>query len=160
MRKKLLIIIILILIDQSIKIIISNFFICKELYFKKIIGFLPYLNESQLSIFNNEINLNLDITILSLINLLLIAALICFYFILKKCSNKSSIKYLNIMFVFLLSGTLCSFIDKQFYGGSLDYLVFGSIIIDLKDIYLLIGFCFYLIWAIKTKYQEIAKNKL
>lgn len=160
MKKNLLIITILILIDQVIKIIINNFFMYRKLYFKGIIGFLPYLNESQLSIFNNEMNLNLDIIILLLMNIFLIVILIIFYFILKKSSSESSIKYLNKMFVFLFSGVLCSLIDKKFYGGSLDYLLLGSKIIDLKDIYLLIGFCFYLIWIIKTKYQEISNNKI
>ena len=39
----------------------------------------------------------------------------------------------------ILAGVICSLIDKLFWKGSLDYILFFSKIVDLKDIYMFIG---------------------
>ena len=40
-------------------------------------------------------------------------------------------------FLFILSGALCSLIDKIFYGGSLDFIGISNLFIaDIKDLYI------------------------
>jgi len=46
-------------------------------------------------------------------------------------------KTINIMYVLIFSGAMCSLIDKIFWNGSLDYiLVNGFFTFDLKDVYI------------------------
>lgn len=154
MKKNLLKTIILIVIDQVVKIIIKNFFMYTKLYLKGVVGFFPYLNTSQLSMFNNEMHMNLNYWKLIIINIIAIGILVGLYIILKRGSKEKSIKYLNKMFVFLFSGIVCSLIDKIFWGGSLDYFLIGSQVMDIKDLYLLLGFCFYVVWVLIVKREE------
>ena len=151
MKRKTLIITILILVDQTIKILVYNFFMKTRFYIKGIVGFYPYLNVSQLSVFNNELNMGLSISVLCLINIFLFVAIIVFYFVSKRYSSDNCIKYLDKMFVYMLSGSVCSLIDKIFWGGSLDYFLVFSQIVDLKDIYLLVGFSYEIVWMFKSK---------
>lgn len=141
----------LVLIDQLTKIIISSFFMGFKKVFHDFIGFTPYLNTSQLSIFNNELDMDLSNVYLSLINVLIIDVLVLLYLYLKKHSNQTSIRNINFMFVFMMAGTSCSLIDKIFWGGSLDYIRILSKIVDLKDIYLVCGLVFYFLWAFSLK---------
>ncbi len=44
---------------------------------------------------------------------------------------------LNFIFVFIISGTICSLIDRVLWGGSLDYiLIKGLFIFDIKDTFI------------------------
>ena len=46
-------------------------------------------------------------------------------------------------FLFILSGALCSLIDKIFYGGSLDFIGISNLFIaDIKDMYINLGLLF------------------
>ena len=48
-------------------------------------------------------------------------------------------------FLFILSGALCSLIDKTFYGGSLDFIGISNLFIaDIKDIYINLGILFFI----------------
>jgi signal peptidase II len=53
--------------------------------------------------------------------------------------------WMDMAFLLCLSGSLCSLIDKVFFGGSLDYLSVGNLFIaDLKDFYITIALgCFF-----------------
>ena len=54
-------------------------------------------------------------------------------------------------FVFIFAGALCSFIDKVFYGGSLDFIGISDLFIaDLKDIYINIGLLFFIMSCYKS----------
>ena len=149
----------LVVIDQIIKIINSLYFVDNRMVLGNLLGFSPYLNTNQLSIFNNELSMNLSSTILIILNVLIIFLVVVFYLYFKKQSKQENIRYLNIMFIFLISGTSCSLIDKIFWGGSLDYIRILSQIADLKDIYLLLGAVFYFIWALKLKSKNTIERE-
>lgn len=157
--KKIIFTVILIMIDQIIKLIINFWGMEFKMVFYDFIGFTPYLNTSQLSIFNNEFGMNLSNTILIVLNILIIILVVWFYLYSKKHSEESNIQKLNVMYVFLLAGTCCSLIDKIFWGGSLDYIRIMSIIVDLKDIYLVLGAFFYFLWVLSSIQNERDKNK-
>lgn len=123
------------------------------------VGFTPYLNASQLSLFNNELSMNISNVYLSILNILIIVALVLFYLYLKKHTTHENIRNLNFMLIFLLAGTSCSLIDKIFWGGSLDYIRILSKTIDLKDIYLVYGAVFYFVWALNLSHKTGKRNE-
>ena len=157
--KKIIFTVILIMIDQIVKLIINFFGMEFKIVFHDFIGFTPYLNATQLSIFNNEFGMNLSNTILSALNVLIIILVVLFYLYSKKHNEKSNIQRLNVMYVFLLAGTCCSLIDKIFWGGSLDYIRIMSSIVDLKDIYLVVGAIFYFLWALSLVQDKGDKSR-
>lgn len=138
-------VIVLIIIDQLIKYcIFLNFMTYKVKLFGGRIGFVPYLNRDQLSIFNNELNLKLSLITLILINLGVIIILMLIYKLIKK-KEYTNLYFENSFFI-ITAGAVCSLIDKITLKGSLDYILFFRHIHDLKDIYLYIGFIFILIY--------------
>lgn len=147
----------LILIDQLIKAIIySNFMKTNISILNHKLGFKPYLNVEQLSIFNNELEMALSLKTLIGINLMSILALFFLYKYMKKLEPVNTL--MNYSFAILNSGCVCSLIDKIVYKGSLDYILIYKKISDMKDIYLIIGvalFCIYLLKYIKAnKYVQ------
>ena len=56
-------------------------------------------------------------------------------------------------FLFIFSGSLCSLIDKIFYGGSLDFIGISNLFIaDIKDIYINLGILFFIISIVISGY--------
>ncbi|WP_156286486.1 signal peptidase II [Oceanivirga salmonicida] len=138
LRKSILIILILVLIDQLTKIFINTFF--NHVSFRLLnnkLGFKVYLNKYYMSMFNHEFNLGLSIVTLTFINLVLLYFLVTFYlYVLKANALNSKIR---ICMIVVIAANICSIIDKIFWGGSLDFIVFFGYIIDIKDIYAHIG---------------------
>ncbi len=125
----------LIFLDQVIKIIINQFFYTKSF---NIIGdyiqFQPYLN-IKYSWINSLFNLGISRILHTLIVILMIVLISVLFKFIKTTYTKSSI--LDYLFLFVLSGAVCSLIDKIFWGGSLDYIMLkGLFIFDLKDVYI------------------------
>jgi signal peptidase II len=66
-----------------------------------------------------------------------IMSIFIFLFYMFLTNKFGSIKIVNIMFVFIFSGAMCSLIDKVFWDGSLDYILLnGFFTFDLKDLYI------------------------
>lgn len=148
-KKSLLLFIILMLLDQGLKIIIKiNFF---HTYFEIIPNFLsfnPIIN-SQGSWLNARFNINIGFSLLILINAISLILFIEIYRYLKFKLKKNF--WIDMCFLFIFSGALCSFIDKVFYGGSLDFIGISNLFIaDLKDIYINLGLLFFIMSCYKT----------
>lgn len=142
------------LFDQLIKIIIYKNFMDLRFDLKKMVGFRPHLNTDQLSIFNNELELKMGLPILIILNIVILAALVVLYIYISK--KYSEYPQLITIVDLLTAGCICSLIDKVFWGGSLDYILFLSQIIDLKDIYLFLGVLLYFVFAVR---MEIIKHR-
>ena len=142
---------ILMLIDQGLKIIIKfNFF---DNYFEIIPNFLsfnPIINTHG-SWLNARFNFNVSFPILILINGI---ALFLFFEIYRYSKYKNTKTFWSDMcFVFIFTGALCSFIDKVFYGGSLDFIGISDLFIaDFKDIYINLGLLFFIMAAYTSGY--------
>ena len=139
MRKKYLKIILgvllLVLIDQIIKVVIANKFMAEEFYFiDNILGFKAAINVDY-SWINSVLNLRIGYLPHIILNIvILLFAIIIFIFVRERYQEN---RIVNLAFLFLLSGGCCSLIDKLFWGGSLDYILLkGFFVFDLKDIYL------------------------
>ncbi|WP_287990233.1 signal peptidase II [Ruminococcus sp.] len=142
------------IIDQTIKIVIDKWLMRSRLEIEHIFGFHPKLNTQQISIFNNELGLGLVIGVLNVINIILLIVMIAFYVYLKRKYNDN--KLVDPAMIMFTSGAVCSLIDKIFWGGSLDYILFFRQISDLKDIYLLAGGVLIIVFMIR---QEIEDKK-
>lgn len=149
---------ILIVIDQAIKIIIHKYFFIKDkikivdgiLYFKPVIN-------TKLSYISSKFNIETNRITALIITILIIYLIIMlrFYFN-NKIANKSAIAGVDI----LISSSVCAFIDRLFWGGSLDYIYLKNMfIMDLKDIYAFIAAILMLIF-IQTNKDEVKRFRL
>lgn len=133
--KTILMVSLLVSIDQFIKIIILNYFMNEKFYFiNKMIGFEPIIN-TKYSYINSLGNLGIGLTahIIAVLTALLISIII--YIFIYETYNRNV--FIECIFIFLFSGSLCTLMDKIIWGGSLDYiLIEGFFTFDLKDVYL------------------------
>ena len=141
--------IILMLLDQGLKLIIKfNFF---DTYFEIIPSFLsfnPIIN-TQGSWLNARFNFNVSFPLLILINGISLMLFIEIYRYSKYKEFKSF--WSDMCFIFIFAGALCSFIDKVFYGGSLDFIGIRDLFIaDFKDIYINLGLLFFIMACYKS----------
>ncbi len=148
----------LVAVEVLIKIIIDLFFMNKKVLICDKFGFRPFLNVDQLSIFNNELDLHVSLAVLIFINIFfIIFVCVLIYMQHKKSENISRFMVWGLYFI--LAGTVCSLIDKVFWGGSLDYILIGLKIVDLKDIYMCVGFCVYFIFALYQEGKQVVKKR-
>jgi hypothetical protein len=149
----------LIIIDQTIKIIINNFLL--ESKFE----IIPSLLEFKAT-FNNKYsyvntllydNFHVNIGLLSHIVLYLILEVIVLniYISFKIKLNNNYTKILDSAIIFQISSMLCALIGNLFWKeGILDYIYLKPLFIfDLKDIYNSIFTCLFLVYVLKNKGQ-------
>lgn len=149
--------IISLIIDQGIKIIIKYFYFNTNIVFiKNILSFSPIIN-SDGSWLNARFNTSISFTFLIVINAV---ALLILYELFKYSLYKGHKSFWgDIAFIFLFTGALCSFIDKVFYGGSLDFIgICNLFIADIKDIYINLGLYAFIICAYNSGYLTSEDN--
>lgn len=148
-----IIFIILMIIDQGIKIIIKNNFFTS--YFEiipRFLSFNPIINTDG-SWLNARFNFNIGFPLLILFNSV---SLLLFIEIYRYAKNKGEKNYWgDFAFLFIFSGALCSLIDKIFYGGSLDFIGISDLFVaDIKDIYINLGLLFFIMVTYKSGYLK------
>ncbi len=134
-KKTNLAVLILVTIDQVIKIVINNNFFDKRFpILHPLLYFEPMFNR-QYSWFNSMLQLGIG----RYMHISLVATMSILIYLFYQYLNKQfgTNKIINIMYAFIFSGAMCSLIDKIFWNGSLDYiLVNGFFTFDLKDVYI------------------------
>lgn len=150
-NNKILIIIffILILLDQGLKLIIKfNFFHSYLEIIPKFLYFNPIIN-TQGSWLNARFNFNIGFSFLIIINSISLIIFLELYRYLKFKNIKTF--WVDMCFIFIFSGALCSLIDKLFYGGSLDFIAISNLFVaDFKDIYINLGLLFFIMSCYKS----------
>lgn len=144
---------ILIAIEQIIKIIINNNYLNKNIpILEPWVYFRPMFNRDY-SWFNSMFQLGIG-KWFHIILTTIITVLICLFYIFL--SSKINTKGLaDIAFAFILAGAICSFIDKVFWNGSLDYIMLkGLFTFDLKDVYINI-FIILMFFMMGINYQGV-----
>lgn len=128
-------VLILVTIEQAIKIVINNNFLDKKFpILPPLLYFKPMFNRDY-SWFNSMLQLGISKWIHISIVVIMSILIYLFYKYLNKQFGPN--KTINIMYAFIFSGAMCSLIDKIFWNGSLDYiLVNGFFTFDLKDVYI------------------------
>lgn len=149
----LIIFIVLMIIDQGAKIIIKNSFFTS--YFEiipKFLSFNPIIN-TEGSWLNARFNFNINFPLLILFNSISLLLFIELYRYIKTTAQKNY--WVDLTFLFIFSGALCSLIDKLFYGGSLDFIGISDLFIaDIKDIYINLGLLFFIMATYKSGYLK------
>ncbi|MCR1953163.1 signal peptidase II [Clostridium sp. DSM 100503] len=145
---------ILMLIDQGIKLIIKLFYF--DNYFEiipKFLSFDPIINTDG-SWLNARFGLGVGFSALIILNALAVILFIEVYRYYLSKGNKEF--WSDMAFLFILSGALCSLIDKIFYGGSLDFIGISNLFIaDIKDMYINLGILFFIMLIyIKDYFKE------
>lgn len=155
-----IVILILFAIDQLSKITISTIFSKNNIYSFNIIpnylSITPDLNDKG-SFIASRFNINAPFVIFITLNFLI---LLFIFFTYRYILYKNKIDSINqLTFIFLFSGGLCSLIDKLFWGGSLDFLhIHNLFIADIKDIFITLGLCNFIIYNINSDYQIKIKD--
>ena len=149
-----IIFLVLMLIDQGIKLIIKLFYF--DNYFEiipKFLSFDPIINTDG-SWLNARFGLGVGFSSLIILNALAVILFIEVYRYYLSKGNKDF--WSDMAFLFILSGALCSVIDKTFYGGSLDFIGISNLFIaDIKDIYINLGILFFIMLIyIKGYFKE------
>ena len=125
----------LIALEQGIKLVINRFFLSESVpIIAPVLYFEPMFNRHY-SWFNSMLRIRDSKWVHIVIVGLLILLLTLFYRYIKGRTKPRRI--VNVMFAFLFAGAVCSFIDKVFWDGSLDYIrLTGFFTFDLKDLYI------------------------
>jgi signal peptidase II len=163
----------LVFVDQIVKIIISNNFAMKEtvVIINNVLFIYPTLNTGLMgplidffSWFGADLSGFIQTSVYSTIFTLIAFGL---YFLLWRYviyvhNNNKVLIY--CIFVFTLSGVICSWIDTMFWGGSLDYigLLRFPYIFDLKDVYMTVSAgLLILFWLMSylIKYVKLSKEE-
>lgn len=135
-NKIFLIILVLIIIEQGLKLLIritgnmeaSYELIHNWLYFNPVLNTLGSWGASRFG-------LTLGITAFLIINIIAIPLVLQIYrFYIKE--NTPSF-WVSNAFILCFSGIICSMIDKMFFGGSLDFIMLKNLFVaDIKDFYI------------------------
>lgn len=157
-KKLFIIFIVLMLIDQGIKLIIKfNFFNSYYEIIPRFLSFDPIINTDG-SWLNARFNFDISFPLLILINFIALFIFFEMYRYIKFKSGKNTF-WGDMCFVFIFAGALCSLIDKVFYGGSLDFIGISDLFIaDIKDIYINLGLLFFIMAAYKSGFLKDDEN--
>lgn len=138
----------LILADQIAKMIVSRFFMKYEFdIISNLIRFRPIQN-TNLSYGGNFIDILSNFWVLILLNIFVLFVFVSGYLLYKQKRKTASIS-VKVVMIFGLSGSLCSLIDKVFWGGSIDFIQIPNFFtFDFKDCYLLIAEIMFIILAV------------
>lgn len=156
-KKLFLIFTFLMVLDQGIKLIIKQFFFTKQFdIIHNFLSFNPMINTDG-SWINARFNFGINFDFLILVNFLAVFIFIeCYRYYLY---NRHKDLFADICFIFILSGSLCSLIDKIFYGGSLDFIGISNLFIaDIKDIYINLAIFFFILTMYFNEYWKDDTN--
>ena len=126
---------ILVLVEQIIKLIINHNFLDLDVaIIPGLVYFSPLFNRDY-SWINNLFDLGIGKIFHIIMVVLILVILYLFYNYAFNKKLKSKAFYLS--YLFIMSGAICSLIDKVFWDGSLDYIYLkGLFTFDLKDAYI------------------------
>lgn len=148
MKKNFICSLLLILIDQFVKLFVTTYYInANIMLIPHILLFRPVQN-TNLNWIASMIEYDTPLLFMLLMQTLALALILVLHRYLSYLWKQGS-KFLNGMLVFFVAGIACSFIDVAFWGGSWDFIRFLDwFTFDLKDVYLNIGFVFLLIYIV------------
>ena len=142
--------IVLFVIDQVIKIIISRYFLDVNFdIISPLFYFKPKYNTHH-SYINDLFKLGWGFWTHFIIRCFTAILIVFLYDLFKAISSNA--KIINTAFIFIFAALLCVFIDDIIWGGSLDYIYLKPLFIfDLKDLYSNIFIILFLSYYIKNR---------
>lgn len=151
----------LVIIDQLVKLIVAQQFMTYEFdMVGTLLRFRPIKN-TDMSYGGNFITILSNPWILILFNIFVVFLFISGYFMYKQKQTTHTSIFVKIILVFGLAGSICSLIDKIFWGGSIDFIQIPNFFIfDLKDCYLTISEILFVVLAIRYNKDISVKEYL
>jgi len=152
---------ILIIIDQAIKLFISHYYMDADvILLPSILLFRPFLHTNLW--IPSIIDYKAPIYVMLVLPIFALTIIIFAYRYLSYLWNQRR-NLLNGMLTFSIAGITCMFVDTMFWGGSLDFIrLFDWFTFDFKDAYLTIGgVCVFLyggIYLFKV-YRKLSKEE-
>ncbi|WP_430972746.1 signal peptidase II [Sunxiuqinia rutila] len=148
-------ILVLIVIDQSIKIIIFNFY--GDTHFEIIpflLEFKPTFNikHSWVNTLLNQIGINIGL-VPHVILFVAIGITTPIYFSFFRSKISSDKKLVDLATIFIMAAVVCALLGNLAWArGTLDYIYLKPLFVfDLKDVYIDFGLAAFLIYAFKNK---------
>ena len=153
-------ILLLVIIDQTVKIVISKLFMkCEFDIMIKTLRFNPELN-TRLSYGGNFFELLSSPFVTILLNILVLFLFLSGYMLYQTKKSRTSF-WVKVIMICGIAGSLCSLIDKLFWGGSLDFLQIPTLFIfDLKDCYLTVAEVIFVVIGILHSKEISVKEYL
>ncbi|KPU42455.1 signal peptidase (SPase) II [Oxobacter pfennigii] len=147
MKKPFVFSLVLIVIDQAIKLFIAHYYINADAVLLPGILFFRPVQNINLTWIASIIDYKTPALLMIVIQIFSLAIITFSYRYLSYLWNQGK-KLLNGMLIFFIAGIMCSFIDVAFWGGSLDFLrLFDLFTFDFKDVYLNIASGFVLFYT-------------
>ncbi len=151
-------ILILITIDQAIKILIHNFF--GDINFEiipSLFEFKPTFNvkHSWVNVLLNE-NLGINVGLIPHVVLfILIGILISIFFPFIRNNISANKKLIDLAIIFMMAAVICALIGNLIWkNATLDYIYLKPwFVFDLKDLYVDLGIVTFLIYVLKNRRQ-------
>lgn len=136
---------ILVLLDQCIKLIIDRYWFNSTFtIINNFLRFRPIINVN-LSWGGNYFEILSNPWVVNTLNIVVILVVIFGYRHYKQTLNKYE-PWPTIIYVLLMAGSICSLIDKLFWGGSLDFIQIPLFFtFDLKDCYLSVALTIFVL---------------
>jgi len=148
----------LIVIDQTIKIIINYFYL--ESQFKiipSLLEFKPTFNDKHSYVnylLNKNFNINFGLWFHITLFLFLQIIMLAFYSYFRSNISKNK-KFLDVALIFQISGYICALIGNLIWEkGTLDYVYLKPLFVfDLKDLYINCFVILFLVYLNKNKIE-------
>lgn len=159
MKKNILLIVLLIMIDQGIKLIIYKYFLDTRFdILSPVLEFYPKFNDNYSYVIKDLLHMELS-GVLYVLFILVIQILAIHMYVKKRKYTESFL--LDFVFILFEAGYLSTLFSYIFWGkGCLDFIYLkGLFIFDLKDIYLTVfGFSLYF-YLVRTNILDKKNNK-
>lgn len=159
MKKNILLIVLLIMIDQGIKLIIYKYFLDTRFdILSPVLEFYPKFNDNYSYVIKDLLHMELS-GVLYVLFILVIQILAIHMYVKKRKYTESFL--LDFVFILFEAGYLSALFSYIFWGkGCLDFIYLkGLFIFDLKDIYLTVfGFSLYF-YLVRTNILDKKNNK-
>jgi Lipoprotein signal peptidase len=145
-----LFVVLLILLDQGIKLYISgNFTVGQSIpLLPPVLYFFPIFNTNYTWV-SSMMDISLSKWIyIAIVAFLLVIILLFYRYLQNRLSQNNTV---NVLFAFLFSGALCSLLDKLFWNGSLDFIQLNHFFtFDTKDVYVSVFIGLVLLFIVQS----------
>ncbi|KNY29377.1 signal peptidase II [Pseudobacteroides cellulosolvens] len=142
------IILLLVIIDLSIKTIMYFNFINTHIKFLGgYLGIAPTINRDQISEFETQFNIGINTPTLIILNVFILTILFYIYYRFIKTGYMNL--HIRVIIAMFISGSICSLIDKIVLRGSINYFYVNTWAFDLKDIYLYTSLLYLIFYLLK-----------
>lgn len=162
MKKSLVCILILVGLDQVIKLLVAHYCINANIILIPGALFLRPVQNTNLNWIASIMEYKTHVLLMIAVQIFALAIIILCYHYLSYLWTQGR-KLLNGMAMFYTAGITCSFVDVVLWGGSLDFLrLFDWFTFDAKDMYLNIGLFIMLVFSVNyymKKYRKMSKTE-